>query len=210
MERVTSSHWKSLEQWSPLAFLGAGVLLLGHAIVMGVQAFTDVTTPTDVFAPVGHLLALVGLVGLYSVFADHAPRLARAGAVLAAVIAVGWVAVTVSILGTSLGNPSSQTEALLGILSMVVLTSTILPYVVYGVAVLRTDATRRTVGLLLLAPAALLAVLLVDIAILGASPLDGVVVGTGLAFANLTVGFTLRTGGVPIPRPSSNGDVTPG
>lgn len=207
---ATDSHWKLIERLSPMAFLAAGVLLLGHAAVLGIQAFTDMATPIDVFAPVGHLLALVGLVGLYPVFADRTPRLARAGVVLAAVVAVGWAAVTLSIVGTSLGGSSPQTEALLGILSIVVLTSTILPYTLFGVAVLRTHVARRAAGFLLLTPAILLTVLLVNIAILGASLLDGVVVGTGLALATLTIGFTLWAGRIPTPRPSSNGDVTPG
>lgn len=193
-----------------MAFLAAGGSLLGHAAVMGVQAFTNVTAPADVFAPVGHLLALVGLVGLYPVANDCTPTLARIGAVVAAVIALGWAVVTLSILATTLENQPPPIDMLLGVLSILVLVSTVLPYLLFGVITLRSDVVSRSVGFLLLVPAALLVVLLVDIAILGASPLDGVVIGAGLALSMLAIGYTLGTTETRTDRTSLDSDVVHG
>jgi uncharacterized membrane protein len=193
-----------------LTFLGAGGLLLGHAIVIGLQAFTNVTVTADVFAPVGHLLALVGLVGLYPVANDRTPTLARIGAVVAAVLATGWAVVTLSILATTFGNQPPQIETLLGVVSIVVLVSTVLPYVLFGVVTFRSDVAPRRVCLLVLVPAAMLVVLLADIAILGAPPAHGVVIGTGLAVSMLSLGHTLRIGEINPDRASPDSDVTPG
>lgn len=185
-------------------------MLLGHAAVMSVQAFTDVTVPADVFAPVGHLLALLGLVGLSPVVNDRTPTLARVGAVFAAVIAVSWAVVTVSILATTFGSQPPQIETHLGVFSILVLVSTVIPYVLFGVVTLRSDNASPNVGILLQVPAALLVVLLVDIAILGASPLDGVVIGIGLALSMLAIGFTLQGRETQADHTWPDGDVTPG
>lgn len=209
MDRGNSPNGSSLDRWSPLAFLGAGGLLLGHAALLGLQAFTTVTPPPDVFAPAGHLLALVGVLGVFRVFTDRSPGLAWLGSVVTAVVAVGWIAVTIAILGGRLGNPSPQTEALLGVLAILVLVSTVLPYGLIGVIALRSAGTPRGVGLLLLAPATLLVVLLANVAILGVTPIDGVLIATALALAMLAVGHTLRTRGVPADRTSPERDVAP-
>lgn len=191
-----------------MAFLGAGGLLLGHAVVMGARTFTNVTVPADLFAPIGHLLALVGLVGLYPVVNDSTPRLARIGAVAASIIAVGWAVVTLSILARTLRSQPSQIETLLNLFSISVLVSTVLPYVLFGVVMLRSDIASRSASLLLLSPAAMLVVLFVDIAILGVSSFDGMVIGAGLALSMLAIGYTL-TRETQADRTSFD-DVTPG
>lgn len=208
MSRVTSPHSSSLGRWSHTAFLGAGVLLFGHAAVVGIRAFTDVAVPADVFAPVGHLLALVGLVGLSPVVDDYSPTVARVGAVVAAAVALGWAVVTLSMVATALG--SRPPEPLFGVLSMLVLVSTTLPYALLGVVTLRSGVAPPRVGVLLLSPAVLLVVLLGDVVVLGASPLAGVVVATGLALSMVAIGYTLRTESARTGRSSLDGGATHG
>jgi hypothetical protein len=107
------------------------------------------------------------------------------------------------------GTVSSLNEALPETFFIVVLASTILTYVLFGVATLRIDSS-RTVGLLVLVPGLLTAALVVDSALTGVSALDGVVVGGGLAMSMLVLGYTLRTWDRPTDHVASVGDVTPG
>lgn len=210
MNHGIASQFNVLEQSRHVAFLGAGGLLLGHAIVQGIHAFTTLPAPVDLFAPVGHLLALVGLVGLYPVVNDATPTVARIGAVGAIVIALGWAVVTLSILAMALRSPPPQIEMFFRGLSILVLVSTVLPYVLFGVIVLRSSIMSRRVGVLLLAPAALLTALLGNIAVLRVSPLDGVVIGIGLALSMLAIGYSLRSTRSRTDRTSLNSDVTHG
>jgi hypothetical protein len=184
--------------------------LFGHAAVVGIRAFTDVAVPADVFAPVGHLLALVGLVGLSPVVDDYSPPVARAGAVVAAVVALGWAVVTLSMVAAALGSRPSELEPLFGALSVLVLVSTTLPYALFGVVTLRSGVAPPRVGVLLLSPAVLLVVLLGGVVVLGASPLAGVIVAVGLALSMVAIGYTLRTESARTDRSSLDGGATHG
>lgn len=206
---ASTSQWDSIEQWGPTLFLVGGGLLAGHAAMSGVHAFTDVTTPPDAFVTTGHLVALVGLLGLYPVLAGRTRRLARAAGGVAAVALASWFVMTVTRFLELAGVVSSLGDALPEAFFLVVLASTILTYVLFGVATLRVDSS-RTVGLLVLVPGALTAVLVVDSALTGVSALDGVFIGGGLALSMLLLGYTLRTWDRPTDHVASAGDVTAG
>jgi len=60
-----------------------------------VQAFFDIPTPLDAFVTRGHLIALVGLLGLYPVLAHGRRRLARAAGAAGAVALLSWFVMTV-------------------------------------------------------------------------------------------------------------------
>jgi hypothetical protein len=77
MGHGNSTHFDAVEQWSPTLFLVGGGLVITHATVQAIDAFTAMTTPPDVFVAAGHLVALVGLLVLYPVPAYRTPRLAR-------------------------------------------------------------------------------------------------------------------------------------
>lgn len=206
----TNTHWDAVEQWSPTLFLVGGALLVGHAAVQGIKAFTGLVPPPDVFVTTGHLVALVGLFGLYPVLVDRTPRLARAAVAVAAIPLVGWVVMTVAQLLTVAGMVSSLTGALPGGLLVLVPVSTILTYGLFGVATLRVGEGSWTVGLLVLAPGILIVVLLVDSASTGVSTLDGFLVGSGLALSMLTLGYRLRTWDRPTGQAAPTGDATAG
>lgn len=206
----TNTHWDAVEQWSPTLFLVGGGLLVGHAAVQGIKAFTGLAPPPDVFVTTGHLVALVGLVGLYPVLVDRTPRLARAAVAVAAIPLVGWLVMTVAQLLTVAGMVSSLTGALPGSLLMLVPVSTILTYGLFGVSTLRVGEGSRTVGLLVLAPGALIVVLLVDAVITGTSVLDGLVIGGCLALSMLTLGYHLRAWDRPTGHAAPTGDATAG
>lgn len=204
---VSTSHWRLLERLSPTAFLVGGILVFGHAAIRGIQALTDLATPADVFAPAGHLVAIIGLFGLYPMLTDRSPRSARVAVVVAMVPATGWALITISQLGDVIMLLSPQTAVLPEGFAIVVLLSTILTYLLFGVVSLHAEVHSRTISLLILAPAALLIVLIASAATMGVSALAGFVIGTGLSLAMLALGYTLRTWIRPTNTPLSVSDV---
>lgn len=204
----TSTHWRSVEQWSPSLFLIGGALLAGHTAVQSIEAFTALNSPPDVFVTTGHLVALGGLVGLYPVLADRTPRLARAAGAVAVVPVVGWVAMTGAQLLAVAGMASTLNDVLPGPVILLVVGSTILTYVLFGAATLRIGEGSRTVGGLVVAPAVLL-LALADEALTGVSPLDGILIAGGLTLSMLALGYRLRTWHRP-EQPTPTGDAVVG
>lgn len=185
-------------------------MLAGHATVQGIEAFTDLVPPPDVFVTAGHLVALVGLVGLYPMFAERTPKTARVAVIVAVVPVVGWIVMTAAKLLAVAGIIASLTNTLSGEVIMLIIGSTILTYVLFGVATLRVSDGSRNIGLLMLAPAALIVVLLGDAAVTGASAADGVFIGGGLALSMLALGYKLRRWDHSMGRTATAGVVTAG
>lgn len=206
----TSTHWDRVEQWSPTLFLVGGGLLGGHTAVQGIEAFTALAPPPDVFVTTGHLVALAGLVGLYPALVDRTPRLARAGVIVAALGLVGWLVMTVVRFLAVAEIVTSLSAVFPDAFFMLVLGSMILTYALFGGATLRVDGSSRTVGLLVLAPVALIIMLMGDAAVTGTSAVDGVVIGGGLALSMLALGYRLRTWNHPSGRTAPAGDTTAG
>lgn len=207
MVGVSASHFESLENWSPVLFLFAGGLVIGHAAIRGVEAFTDVAPPPDVFGPTGYLLAVLGLLGLYPALADRTPRLARTAAVVAAVPLVGWVIISASSFGEVAGVLPSESWVLPGVFFVVHLVTMVLTYVLFGVASLRAGVHSRTVGRLLLVPPALFVVMMAGGATVGYSAPGAFVVGSGLALAHLSIGAVLWAG-TPTDHQAPSADAT--
>lgn len=210
MGSVHTSRWDSVEQWSPTLFLVGGGLMVGHAALLGVQAFTNLSTPPDVFGPTGHLVALLGLVGLYPVLAARTPTVARIAGAVTAVTLLSWFVMTVTRLLAIVGLVSAVSDVLPGVFFMLMFVSTILTYVLFGIATVRIDDGSRIVGILVLTPAALISIALVDSAITGVTALEGVVIGSGLALSMLFLGHTLRTWDRPTDNATPAGKVAAG
>lgn len=190
---VTNPQWDSIEQWSPVLFIVGGSGVVTHAALMGVEAFTALSTPPDVFVTAGHLVALVGLLGLYPGLVDRTPTLARVAVAVSAVPIAGWVVMTVGQLLVVAGTWPSLAGVLPEVFFVVLLGSSILTYGLFGTATLRSGVASRADGLLVLAPGGLLAVLLVDSVVTGLSALDGLVLGGALAVSMLALGVRLRS-----------------
>lgn len=204
------THLDAVEQWSPTLFLAGGALLAGHAAVQGIEAFTALTPPPDVFVTTGHFVALLGLVGLYPALVDRSPRLVRGATIVAAITLAGWAMMTgVRFLAVT-GIVPSVSEVFPGVFFVLMLTVMVLTYALFGVAALRANEDSRTVGFLVLAPGALILVLLVDSALTGASAVDGFVIGGGLALSMLTLGYSLRTWRQPTNHEATAGQKTTG
>jgi len=193
MGSVHTSKWKSVERWSPVLFLIGGGLMVGHATMLGVQAFSTLTTPPDVFGPLGHLVALLGLFGLYPVLIDGTKTVGRAAGTLAIVGVGSWTVLTVTRFLAVAGIVTSVGNVLPAAVFALAFASTIFTYGLFGVAALYVDSDSRLVGGLLLAPAVLLVVVLVTSAVTGVSAVVGVLIGGGLSLSMLALGQTLRT-----------------
>ena len=193
MAPSSAAHWSSIERWSPTLFLAGGGGVVTHAGLNGIEAFTALQTPPDVFVTTGHLVALVGLLGLYPRLVDATPRLARLAAATAAAPIAGWTVMTVGQVLVVAGAWPSLDAILPGAFFVALLVSSGLAYGLFGAATLRRGRGSRSVGLLVLAPGALMAVLLVDSALTGLTALDGFLVGGALAVAILALGVKLRS-----------------
>lgn len=186
-------HRFPVAEWRPELFLLGGAGVVTHACLMAVRAFTGLPTPPDVFVTAGHLVGLLGLVGLYPALVDRQPRTARVALVVGSVAVGCWVVMNVGQALAVAGVWSSLSAGLPGAFFLLVLGSSILAYGLFGVAVLRVEDGSRAVGLLVLAPAVLLAVLVVDGAVGEVTAADGVVIGGGLALSMVALGVRLRT-----------------
>lgn len=193
MTRLNVSHWGWVEQWGSRLFLLGGVLMLGHATMSGIRAFTGLATPPDAFVTAGHFVALVGLLGLYPAVLDRTPTVARAAGSVLVVALASWFVMTVTQLLALAGVVASLEAVLPSSFVVVVLASTILTYGLFGVATLRVDTWSRRVGVLVLTPGALTGALVVRSVIEWANPVGGVVIGGGLALSMLALGYSLRT-----------------
>lgn len=207
MVSVTKPRPLHIETWSPRLFFAGGILVVGHAGMMGVQVFTGMTTPPDLFAPAGHLLVFSGLLGVSLSLGNRVPRLARAGGVCVVLGMVGFTGITIGNLGKLVGIQPPDWFALFILLATI---GMVPGFLAFGIASLRSDVHSRTVGLLLLAPGALFLVLIVEVLIFGASTVGGFIVGSGLALTHLAIGYALRTGINPTDNALPAGDVTPG
>lgn len=192
MRDSATQRCRLLERWSPILFLGGGGLIVGHAVVRYVEAFTALTAPPDVFAPVGYLVALIGLYGLYPGLVERTPRLARAAVVLGMVPLAGWTAMTGQGVAAAVGLLPPDATVVPGPLFVVHVVSVVLTYVLFGVASLRAGIHSRSLGLLLLAPPTLLLGMIVAATAVGNSAVGAMVVGGAQAAVHLSIGVILR------------------
>lgn len=165
--------------------------MMGHAGLLGLRAFSDLTTPPDLLGPAGHLAALVGLFGLYPVVVDRWPTMTHAGAAVAVVAVGSWGVMTGTRLLEVIGVVGGDLlpSAFVGLMFF----STILTYVLFGVTAAYVTELPWRVGLLVLAPAVLLLVVLVASVVIGVAAREGFVISIGLALAMVSLGYTLRT-----------------
>jgi len=192
MSELGTARWESLEQWSSELFLIAAGLLLVHAAIHVIIAFTSMTYPFHHEVPfgfVGMMLGLVALLGLYPQLATRNPKLARAGAGLAVLGTVGWFVIGVSSLSEDLGM--TPPEWLVAFVPLLIL-GVVFGYLAFSVAGLRTEVLSRTTVVAVSTPAL---VMVFNIA-LGITLPDlsegAVIVASGFALAHLAIGLALR------------------
>jgi hypothetical protein len=205
MQPSDTIPWEWLERRSATLFLAGGVLLVLFAASLAAAGLLDVETPESLFAGAGLTLAFLGLLGLYPGLADRSRWPARVGAVLAALGVVSFLAVFVANVAHLAGVVASPSVGLLGALNVVAL---LLGFPLTGLAVLRSAAHSRTLGLLVSAPGVIFAGNVVRLAVGG--PVGAAEVAAVFALAQaltmLGIGYALRTGGIPGDRPEPTAD----
>lgn len=190
-----------LQGKSARLFLAAGALLVIFAANTAARAFADsgVDAVHGFVGPAGFFVGLVGLVGLYPALADRSPRLARLAAAAAVIPLVGWVVIAGVGLGSAVGVLPGVSVVLPAVVFISVFPLTILAYLLFGVTSLRVDVHSRSVGVLLLAPAAVFLTLMVGVQspAIPATETTEFVIDSGHALAHLAIGTALWTGRSP-------------
>lgn len=213
-------YWKSLEQWSEILFLIAGGLLVSYATLNGLAAFTDVAYPAveDVLGPAGFVVGFLGLLGVYRVFVDRTPWLTRIGTVFAIFGVTGFAAITVQSFGQLAGFVSGTPSVWFPVALLLGAIGMILGFTSCGVASLRAGVHSTRVGILLVAPATIFALMLSQ-AVLFAQfglfsettmQLSAFLISSGQAVVHLSIGYSLRLNGAPTDRTVPASDVTTG
>lgn len=196
---------------SPALFLTAGGLLAVFAANTAARTFADGGVPAihDSVGPAGFFVGLVGLLGLYPVLADDAAVLGRLAGIVAAIPLVGWFLLAVFGLGDAVGVLPDASVVLPGAVLIVVFPLTMLAYVLFSIASLRSPANSWTVGLVLLAPVLPFLTLILVVQTGPAVEWGEFVIDSGHALAHLAVGIALRTTVSSEPRTEPTPDATP-
>lgn len=202
-------YWNKLEQLTPTLFIIGGAGVVTHAAIMAGRAFTNLNTPPDLFAPTGHLIGFVALLGLYPAIVNRKPNLARLALVIGAISVVNWLVMSVGQFLVVAGPWRSLPDLLPGAFFMFLLVGSILAYALFGIGAWRAGAS-RSIWLLVLLPGTFIAVLLVDSVLTGASAADGAFIGGGMAVSMLALGYRLRSWSPATPRKTDTDTVAPG
>lgn len=203
---------KPLEGKSTTLFLIAGCILVIFAADTAARVFADggYSIVHSSIGPGGFFLGLVGLLGLYPALADRTPLLARVSGGVAAIPVIGWLIITVFGIGHAAGVlPGMSVVFPVPVFPILVGLTTILAYVLFGVASLRAGTHSRVVSIVLLVPAVPYFTLIVGMAVLG--PVQGMefAIDSGHALAHLAVGITLRSRDAPADRAGPVAETTP-
>lgn len=209
MESDTTTQLESLAKWSATAFLAAGVILLVDAAIVTAEIVVGIERANvlgQVFVGAAWTAALIGLLGLYPGLADRSRWLSRAGAVFAAIGVVVFAVLGLTSLVYYLGIPAGEYSDVGMFFIPGVLIGSVLGFISFSVAVLRTGAYSRTVGVLLLIPPILVVTnILRFIAGMEAMSLTlAIVIGDALAM--LAIGYVLRSS----PEPTGRAEPTSG
>lgn len=199
--RVRTDRRSAFETRSAAAFLIGGLLMLVDAAVVGANVLTGAERLLVLgqgFVGAAWTLALVGLLGLYPGLAVRSRWLSRAGAAFAVIGVVTFAVMSAASFASYAGVPLGEYDAISTYFIPGVIVGSVLGFVAFSAATLRTDVYSRTVGILLLMPALLVATnILRFIAGMDAATITlGIVVGDALAM--LAIGFRLRMESRPL------------
>lgn len=188
--------FESLERWRATAFLLAAAMFLVDAAFLATVVGSG-TRPPDLgqaFIAAGWTAAFVGVLGLYPDLAERRRWLARAGAVFAAVGVVVFAAMAVVVVVFTAGIVDGDFATLVPIFLPGVVFGSVLGFLTFSVASLRSGVHSRAVGVLLLLPAISVVVNIATPS--AASGRAAITLGivSGLALTMLAIGYLLRTG----------------
>ncbi|MFC7230431.1 hypothetical protein ACFQMM_01900 [Saliphagus sp. GCM10025308] len=149
-DRATgTSRWGTLEQWSPTLFIVGFALELVFAVNHGLAYLVEAISFIDWLYPtvlLGRLAVLLGLAGLSVRVVNTNPRFGKLSRGVVSVAAL----FTVGLLALSVLDIVGVTTSIIAVFGIGTVILTILTFLLFGVAGLRTDAYPAVVGALLL------------------------------------------------------------
>lgn len=159
--------WESLESWTPILFLVGFVLELVFALNHGAAYLVETVTFFDWIYPsvlLGRLAVLLGLAGLSVRLTARHPRLGKVSRIILA-LAMVFTLVLISLSILNIVGIVSFTDfvatPVMAVFGIGTVALTLLSFVFFGIAGLRTDAYPAVIGgLMLIATLAILFVLL--------------------------------------------------
>lgn len=192
MSIATKFRWQVIGRWSPTLVTIGGMLLVGHAVLLGLDAYTGLAVPPDVFGPTGHLVALAGVLVLYSVLEFRPSIVSRLWVVTVTAALLGWTVLALVRFLTLAGIVHATETVLPAGFVAPVFVATILAYLLVGFSFLLSGRRARATGLLALSPGVLIIVGVLHAATSGMTAHDAFVIGSGLALSMLAFGYRLR------------------
>ena len=203
---VTQSRWELLEKWGTGAFFTGAIMFVVAAALTVVSMTTGAERLSlmvgEAFIAAGWVGGLIGLLGVYAAVADQSSWSARAGAVFTVIGAVTFVVLAVaSLVAYVNGGGVGDLPVPFIYLFPGIIIGSLLAFLSFSVASLRSDVHSRTVGILLLVPPITFVTNFFIIpAIVGTGPNPPeviLIVQIVLALAMLAIGYVLPTGDRP-------------
>lgn len=191
--------WKWIEQRSAKAFLIGGLLMAVDAVLVTANIATgteQLLLLGQAFVGVAWTAALLGLLGVYPRLADRSRWLSRAGAVFAVIGVIVFATMSVTVLVYYAGIPVGEYSDVGQFFIPGVLIGSVLAFITFSAASLRTDVHSGTFGILLLVPAVLVVanILRFIVGLESATITLGIVIGDAVVM--LAIGYLLLNGGV--------------
>lgn len=200
-----------LDKKSAPLFLIAGGLLVVFAANTGARVFADagISAVHSFVGPAGFALGLLGLLGLHPALADRTPWAANVAGAVAVIPTVGWSVITVFGIGSAAGILPGMSVVFPAVFPILVFLTTILAYILFGVASFRAGVNPRRISTVLLVPVVPFLALIAGAAVLGPVEWAEFAIDTGHALAHLIVGTALLTEGVPTAGADPAAEATP-
>jgi hypothetical protein len=201
--------WESLERQSANLFLLGGVMFATAAALTVVAMMTgDVQSNMvlgEAFIALGWIGPLVGLLGLSFELRERSRRLVQAGRVFTVIGLVAFAYLTVaSVYAFVQAIEITDIPIPIAVFLPGIIAGSLLAFVCFSAASLRSDAQSRTLGALMLVPSGIFVTNFVVIpAIRGPGPNPpeiGFIITGLLAVAMLAIGYVLRAEHRPVER----------
>ena len=190
--------WESLERRRSTAFLIAGLMFaVDAAIVAAVigPLGEQYMLLGQAFVAAGWTAGFVGLLGVFPGLADRSRRLAQAGAVLVGIGLLVFVSMGIASLAYFSNALSGDLSALVPILLPGVIIGSVLGFVTFGAATLRTGVHARSVGVLFVV-LGLIPVVNIGSSIAGIQSMTATLaIVVALTLVTLSIGYVLRVEG---------------
>lgn len=159
----------------------------------------------EAFIAAGWIAPLLGLLGLYPVLADRTPRLVQAGVLFAVIGLVAFLFLAVaSVIAFVQGLEITEIPIPVVVLLPGIIAGSLLTFVAFSIASLKSEAHPRIAGVLMLVPSAIFVTnFLILPAIRGPGPNPpevGFVITSLLTLSMLAIGYVLRGVDAPINR----------